>query len=85
MHNLVHLMIVTSLSMIITFVLHCIMEHIPVRQSSLQLYWIDSFRDFGLTIRCFYNQGISMYHSMIIVLFIHSHLFRGYNMLLLFH
>jgi hypothetical protein len=85
MHNQVHLMIVTSLSMIITFALHCIMERIPVRQSCLQLYWINFFRDFGLTIRCVYNQGISMHHFRIILLFICSHFFREYNMYLLFH
>ncbi|CAF1027273.1 unnamed protein product [Rotaria sordida] len=55
----VHLTIVTSLSIIITFVLHYIMNDIPVRQTYLQVSLIDFLRDLGLTIRCLYNQGIN--------------------------
>jgi hypothetical protein len=76
MHDRVHLMIATSLSMIITFVLHCFMEHVPSRDSFLQVYFMDYFRDYGLLIRCFYNQGISMYNFLIMVLFMHSHFVR---------
>ncbi|CAF1095271.1 unnamed protein product [Rotaria sordida] len=59
MHDQVHLTIVTSLSIIITFVLHCTMIDIPVRQTYLQVILIDFLRDLGLTIRCLYNQGIN--------------------------
>jgi hypothetical protein len=76
MHDQIHLMIVTSLSMIITFVLHCFMEHVPSRDSFLRLYWINHFRDYGLFMRCFYNQGISMYNFLIMVLSMHSHFVR---------
>jgi hypothetical protein len=63
----VHLTIVTSLSMIVTFVLHCIMEHTPSRHSFLRFYLIDYFRDYALYIRCFCNKGISMYRFLIMV------------------
>ena len=55
--------------MIMTFVLHCIMEHTPSTQSYLRLYSIDYLRDFGLYVRCLFNHGISMYHFLIIALY----------------
>ncbi len=50
MHARIHLMIAISISMIITLILHCIVEHIPSRNSFLQHYWIDSLRDMVLIV-----------------------------------
>jgi hypothetical protein len=85
MHDHVHLMIVTSLSMIMTFLLHCIMEHTPSRDSFLRLYWFDLLRDYGLLIRCIYNQGIGMYHFLIMVLSMDSHFVTERPMWLPYH
>jgi hypothetical protein len=68
MHARIHLMIAISISMIITLILHCIVEHIPSRNSFLQHYWIDSLRDMVLIVRCVYNLGMSIYSSLIMVL-----------------
>ncbi len=67
MEKHVHIMIATSISMIITFTLHCIMEHVPSRKSFLRLYWIDYYRDYGLIVRCYYNYGISVYRFLITI------------------
>jgi hypothetical protein len=68
MHFEVHLVIATSLSMIMTFALHCIMEDTPSTQSYFRLYSIDYLRDIGLYARCLFNHGISLYRFLIIVL-----------------
>jgi hypothetical protein len=61
MRQYIHLMMVTSISMIITFILHCIMEHVPSRNSFSRFYLIDYLRDYGLMLHCYYNKGIRMY------------------------
>jgi hypothetical protein len=74
MRGTVHLTIATSLSMIITFILHCIMEHTPSRQSFLRFYLLDFFRDIALYCRSFYNNGRSMYRFSIMILSTFSYL-----------
>jgi hypothetical protein len=66
MHHQVHLMIATSLSMIITFALHLVMEHVPSRHSFLRIYWIDQYRDYALVARCLYNKYVSFFDHAII-------------------
>jgi hypothetical protein len=61
MNSTVHLMLVTTMSMIITFILYCIMEYVPSRKSFLQLYCLDYFRENGLMVRSLYNKGISTF------------------------
>jgi hypothetical protein len=85
MHFEVHLIIVTSLSMIMTFILHCIMEHTSSTQSYLRLYSIDYLRDIGLYARCLFNHGISMFHFLMILLSISFIFFSESNMCLRCH
>ena len=59
MHDDIQLMIATSTSMIITFVIDSIMKYTPWTQSFLQRYFIDIIRDYTLGARCVYNKGIS--------------------------
>lgn len=61
MHFQIHLMIVTSLSMMMTFILDWILNDISPRQSFFQEYLINLERDYGLLLRCFTNRGISIY------------------------
>ena len=72
MHDNIHLMIATSTSMIITFLIHSLLEYIPSTQSFLQRYFIDFIHDFSLAARCQYNQGIRNllfhYHTFLLLL-----------------
>ena len=67
MHSRIHFAIATSLSMIMTFTLHCIMEHIPLTQSYLRLYLLDHIRNFCLSNRCFFIEGMRMCRFLIIL------------------
>ena len=61
MHPRVHLIIATSWSMIITFVIHSIMQYVPLRNIILQRYYIEYFHSCNLYVRCIYNRGMSKY------------------------
>jgi hypothetical protein len=49
----VHLIIAISLSMIITFGLHCAMKDIPARASLCHHVFLDILRDIFLLFRCY--------------------------------
>jgi hypothetical protein len=60
MYCQIHLMIATSLSMMMTFILYCILKNIPPRHSFLQEYLINIQRDYGLLLRCFIDRRTSI-------------------------
>ena len=52
MNSRMHLMIVTTLSMIITFILHCILQDTRANGFVYQTIFIDTVRDVLLSLRC---------------------------------
>jgi hypothetical protein len=56
----IHLMIVINLSMIITFGLYLIMDHVPSRHTFIRIYWIDQYRDSAIVMRCLLNNGLGI-------------------------
>ena len=52
MHSEIHLIVAISLSMIVTFGLHCAMEDVPPRDSAFQRVLVDFVRDSMLLMRC---------------------------------
>lgn len=69
MHGNIHLMVATSTSIIMTFVIHSIMEYTLSTQSFLQRYVIDFCRNYVLVIPCLYNEGISMNRFFIMMVY----------------
>jgi hypothetical protein len=50
-----HLMLSTTFSMIITFVLHCALHKTRVDSSIVQQYMFDVTRDFLIAVRCWFD------------------------------
>ncbi len=50
-----HLMLSTTFSMIITFVLRCILHQTRVDSSIVQQYIFDVMRDFLIAVRCWFD------------------------------
>lgn len=53
----IHVMIVTTLSMIITFIFYYCLEGTSLNSSLFQDIFIDSIRDYFLLIRCVLDNG----------------------------
>jgi hypothetical protein len=68
MNEPIHLTLATSCSMIITYVIYCIMQLLPLRNTILQRYLIGIYHDCDLYINCIYTRGISIYSCTIILI-----------------
>jgi len=61
MKNNIHFMIVTTLSMVITFLLHCSLKDTKANGFFIQNTLIDTTCDVLLHVCCFWNNGICMF------------------------
>ncbi len=55
-----HLMLSTTFSMIMTFVLRCVLHQTRVDSSIVQQYMFDVMRDYMIAVRCWFDGRNSM-------------------------
>ncbi len=76
MNNNIQILIATTSSMLLTFVLDCVLLGTSAYDSLIQQFVIDICFDFNLVARCWYDGHHSNYLKNIILILVYEYLYR---------